>query len=317
VAVRGTQSLVHQLEVCWGRPSLLAIELAWRWLFGIPALWLLYASAREIWTTAPLSGTGIYELSLRDPWQASLVLANALSVLSPPVQRVALWLAPLLGVSWALLSGLGRNLVLRRYDHELPFRPVSLIVLQLLRLVFLAGAFALWFVCLHWASARNIGIPGEPNLVGYLAWVICFSLGIFTLWALVSWTLTFAPLLVLVEGRGVVTSLLESFRLGKGLTGKLAEVNLVMGIIKLALIVLAMVFSATPLPFRAQMTGNELYYWWALVTVLYFVANDFFQVARAVSFLEFWRVYRGPWKVEANERASRSSVHGSSVHPRG
>jgi hypothetical protein len=281
------------LEVCWRRPSLLVIELAWRWLFGIPALWLLYAKAQEIWMTAPLSGTGINDLSLQDPWQASQVLANVVSVLLPPVRHAILWLAPLLGLFWAVLSGLGRNLVLRRYDPELPFRPVSLIVLQLLRLIFLSGSFALWFACLQWAAARNIAVPGEPNLVAYLAWVICFSLGIFTLWSLVGWTLTFAPLLVLVEGRGVFASLALSLRLGKGLTGKLAEVNLVMGIIKLALIVLAMVFSATPLPFRAQMTGDELYYWWAFVTVLYLAANDFFQVAREISFLEFWRVYRG------------------------
>lgn len=248
----------------------------------------------RIWTTAPLEGTGIYQFSLQDPWQASLVVANAVAILLPPVRHAALWMVPLLGLSWAVLSGLGRNLVLRRYDPEIPMRPVAMIVLQLLRLIFLGGAFGLWFVCLQWAAARNIGTPGEPNLMGYLAWVICFSLGIFTLWSLISWTLTFAPLLVLVEGRGIASSLAQSLRLGKGLTGKLAEINLVMGIVKLALIVLAMVFSATPLPFRAQMTGNELYLWWAFVTVLYFAANDFFQVTRAVSFLEFWKIYRGP-----------------------
>ena len=38
------------------------------------------------------------------------------------------------------------------------------------------------------------------------------------------------------------------------LTAKLVEVNLVLGIVKLALIVLAMVFSAIPLPFEADMT---------------------------------------------------------------
>jgi hypothetical protein len=63
----------------------------------------------------------------------------------------------------------------------------------------------------------------------------------------------------------------------------------VLGIVKLALIVLAMVFSAIPLPFEAQMSGNALYLWWAVVGVWYLVASDFFQVARLAAFVEFWQ----------------------------
>jgi hypothetical protein len=39
------------------------------------------------------------------------------------------------------------------------------------------------------------------------------------------------------------------------------------------------------------MTGAALYLWWALVTILYLVANDFFQVARLAAFVQFWRTY--------------------------
>ena len=56
-------------------------------------------------------------------------------------------------------------------------------------------------------------------------------------------------------------------------------------------IVLALVFSAIPLPFEADMTGTSLYAWWALVTVLYLIACDFFQVARLAAFVQFWRLY--------------------------
>ena len=64
-----------------------------------------------------------------------------------------------------------------------------------------------------------------------------------------------------------------------------------LGIVKLALIVLAMVFSAIPLPFTADMTGTPLYLWWAFVTLLYLLASDFFQLARLAAFVEFWRLY--------------------------
>jgi hypothetical protein len=70
---------------------------------------------------------------------------------------------------------------------------------------------------------------------------------------------------------------------------KLVEVNLVLGIVKLALIVLAMVFSAIPLPFEAQMSGKALYIWWGAVGVWYLATSDFFQVARLAAFVEFWQ----------------------------
>ena len=57
------------------------------------------------------------------------------------------------------------------------------------------------------------------------------------------------------------------------------------------LIVLALVFSAIPLPFTADMTGAALYGWWALVTLLYLTASDFFQVVRLAAFVQFWRLY--------------------------
>ena len=130
----------------------------------------------------------------------------------------------------------------------------------------------------------------EPNLVGYFALVIVGSLGLFTLWAVVSWALSVAPLLAMLRGLGVGGSLAAAFRLGP-LKSKLVEINLVMGIVKIALIVLAMVFSATPLPFESVATPQFLAWWWVGVTVLYLLGSDFFHVARQVAYLQLWRAY--------------------------
>ena len=81
-----------------------------------------------------------------------------------------------------------------------------------------------------------------------------------------------------------------AFRLGP-LKAKLVEINLVMGIVKIALIVLAIVFSATPLPFESVTTPEFLAAWWFGVTLLYFVASDFFHVARLLGYLNLWRAF--------------------------
>jgi hypothetical protein len=284
--VRGTQSLLHICAACWKRPGLLGWELLWRWGFGIPAATILYHQGVRI---AAAVSPGLAGLSLSDPMQAGQQIALAAAALKPVVERVAGWLGPLLAVAWVIASGLGRNAVLRCLDPALHPAPFTLILLQLLRMTALVGAWLGWYRAIQWAADATLS-SATPNLVAWSAWVICLSLGIFVLWALLSWIFSIAPLLAMLEGTGVMASLVRSLRL-RGLTAKLVEVNLVLGIVRLALIVLAMVFSAIPLPFEADMTGTALYLWWAVVTVLYLVASDFFQVARLAAFVQFWRLY--------------------------
>jgi hypothetical protein len=206
---------------------------------------------------------------------------------------VLLWLLPVAAVAWAVISGVGRNLVVKRMHPGLPFRPLAMIVLQAAWLVLLAAIFWGWFRSMQWAAATHISASGDPDLVGFAIWAICLSLAFFTAWALLSWALEIAPLLLLLERRSAVSALGESLRLGKTFTGKLAEINLVMGIVKLALIVLAMVFSAAPLPFSDELGGGALHVVWAASTGFYLLANDYFQVVRIKGFVEFWQIYRG------------------------
>jgi hypothetical protein len=282
--VRGTQSLVQICAACWKQPRLLGWELLWRWSFGIPAAAILYLEASRIAGEIAVNLSG---LSLSDPEQAATQLLATAAALEPQVTRAALWLGPLLALGWAVASGLGRSAVLRRLEPGSRPARITLIWLQLLRIVALAAACLGWFSSVRWAADTTL-TSNSPNLVGYSAWVICLTLGAFVLWALLSWTFSIAPLLAVLEGLGVVPSLVRSLRLGS-LSGKLVEVNLVMGIVRLALIVLAMVFSAIPLPFMPDMTGTPLYLWWALATLLYLIAGDFFQVARLAVFVQFWR----------------------------
>jgi hypothetical protein len=282
--VRGTQSLVYVCAACWKRPSLLGWELLWRWGFGIPATAILYYEGARILGTVTLDRNAV---SLTDPLQAGQQLATTAAVLTPMVVRVALWLGPLLAVSWAIASGLGRTAVLKRLDPALRPAPFALILLQLLRMAASVSVCLGWYSAIRWAAQATLS-TATPNLVAYSAWVICLSLGIFVLWALLSWIFSIAPLVAMLEGTGVFRSLARSLRLG-ALTGKLVEVNLVLGIVRLALIVLAIVFSAIPLPFEADMTGTALTLWWVAVTLLYLVASDFFQIARLAAFVQSWQ----------------------------
>jgi hypothetical protein len=294
--VRGTQSFVHTLSACWKRPSLTALEVLWRWLYGIPALLVLRYEGLKILQETPVDWVALRSMTVLDPMGATTTLAKAMMALLPPVLSVALWLAPLLVVVWVVVSAVGRTVVMRRVDGRLHARVGTLIVLQAIRVVALLGSFLVWFWGMEWAAGVTVTGPiatgGEPNLVGYFALAIVGTLGLFMLWAVVSWALSVAPLLAMLRGLGVGGSLAAAFRVGP-VRSKLVEINLVMGIVKIALIVLALVFSASPLPFESVTTPEFLFWWWLLVTGVYFVASDFFHVARQVAYLQLWRAYEG------------------------
>jgi hypothetical protein len=294
--VRGTQSFVHTLTACWKRPSLTALEVLWRWAYGIPALLVLRYEALKILRETPVDFGALRNMTVLDPMGSAATMAKAMMVLLPPVLRLAMWLAPLMVVVWVLVSSVGRTVVMRRVDGRLHTRLGTLIVLQAVRVMALLGSFMVWFWCMEWAAevtvTGRLAQGDEPNLVGYFSLVIVGTLALFLLWAVVSWALSVAPLLAMLRELGVGGSLAAAFRLG-ALKSKLVEINLVMGIVKIALIVLAMVFSASPLPFESVATPEFLFFWWLLMTILYFVASDFFHVARQVAYLQLWRAYEG------------------------
>jgi len=290
--LRGTQSFVHTLAACWKRPSLTALEVMWRWAFGAPALALIVYESLGVWRQAQVDPSALRQISLLDPMSAAATLTQATMQLLPPALRVARWLAPLLLVVWIVVSSLGRVLVLRRCDAHLHARPVTLMLLQAARMAALLGGFVLWFASLQAAAVVAISLPiasgRDPNLVLYCVIVIVATLGMFTLWAVVSWVFSVAPLLAMLGNLGVAASLAAAFRLGP-LRSRLIELNLVMGIVKIALIVLALVASACPLPFESVATPQFMVCWYAMVTLLYLVASDLFHVVRLVAYLELWK----------------------------
>ena len=291
--VRGTQTVVEQMAWVFRRPSLVAIEIAWRWIFGVPLLVVCWMQAQNILAKVPPDSTGLASLDTQNPWVAVVQLADVWAHYEPHIAAALTWLVPLAAVAWIVVSGAGRGILLKHLEPGLGFRPIPAIFLQGAWLVLLGVILAGWFRGIQWVAASHISSGGEADLVGYSIWAIFLSLGVFTLWALVSWPFAIAPLLLLLEDRSAFSALAESFRLGRTFTSKLMEINLVMGIVKLALIVLAMVFSAAPLPFSDQLGSAAMHLVWFGATAFFLIANDYFHVVKLKGFLEFWRTYRG------------------------
>ena len=291
--VRATQKLVDQMGWVVRRPSLTLLEIAWRWIFGVPFLLVCWREGQRILAVLPPTSTGLTDLDQQNPWVAAVQIANVWERYAPSVGHLLTWLVPASVAAWVVATGLGRNLVLRRLEPGVAYRPFGMMALQAGWLLVLGLVFFGWFRSIQWVAATHITAAGEADLVGYAMWAIFLSLGFFTLSALIIWPFAAAPILMLLEQRSALSALGLSFRLGRTFNSKLMEVNLVMGIVKLSLIVVAMVLSAAPLPFSDELGPDALHVVVAGASAFYLVASDYFHVVRLKSSIEFWRVFRG------------------------
>jgi hypothetical protein len=269
------------------------LELCWRWSAG--ALLLLLAGW-QAWRIAAAAApavvaTGLTRLTLEaavnDPDTAAQAFTQATAVVQPAVEHAVLGLAPLGLFLWSAAFALGRTAVLRAYDASLPPRRFLLGACEGVRLLLLAAVSLLWYQgllgCSHVALAA-----GEPNLPLYAALVIGLSLGAFAVWSALGWALLAAPVVGLLQRVSFAQALGQALRLRRT-RRRLLDVNLTMAVIKVALLLLAVVFSASPLPFADYISGWPVYAWYGVVTLLYLAASDFFKLARALAFVEFCR----------------------------
>ncbi len=274
-------------------PGILAMEVGWRWLFGIPFLLVCRDRLQHVLTPLTPEDSGLSNIDPSNPWLAAGQLSRTVAQYEPLIAHELRWLAPIAALAWIVISGLGRGLTLKSAEPGLRFRPLAMMVLQAAWLGMFGGVCWGWFRSMTWVATAHFPTGGEPDLIGFSIWLIFLSLGFFTVWALLGWIVSVAPILMLMEKRSALSSLGLSLRLGKTFTSELVEIGMVMGIVNLALIVVAMVLSAAPLPFSDQLGGGALHVVWAGAAVAYLVAHDFFQVVRLKCFIRFWKIFRG------------------------
>jgi len=285
------------MSAVWRRPSLAGLEIGWRWLVGVIALCVGGIAFESYGIGFGVDLVGLRSTSVFQPVAAIASLnavAEALWRYAAPMLR---WLVPAVIMFWLGVAALGRTMVLRRLDGALQPRRLAMLVLGTLRAGLLAVVWGLWLYGVGVAVRVSITGPAsrqaEPSVVLFCAMLIVGTLGLYVLWGALSWPLYLAPLLAMQLGLGPVGSLKAAFR-STAVRGKLVEINLVMNIVRIALIVLAMVFSASPLPFSSVETQTFLNCWWGGVGLVYLGMSDYFHVVRSAAYLSLWRAYNFP-----------------------
>jgi hypothetical protein len=291
--IRGTQTLVDQMGRMLKRPLIIAVEVCWRWLFGVPFLLACWSRFQHVFNVLTPEESGLSNIDPSNPWLAAGAFSRAVTKYDPLIAHELRWLLPIAALAWIVISGLGRSFAYKLMQPGVRFRPTAMMALQTVWLMLFGAICWGWFRSVAFAAKTHFPAGREPDLIGFSIWLIFLSLGFFTLWALVGWIVSVAPILMLMENCSPSSALKRTLRLERPFRSELFEIGMVMGIVNLALMVVAMVLSAAPLPFSDQLGGDTLHMVWAGATVFYLIAHDYFQLVRLKCYVRFWQIFRG------------------------
>ncbi|SEG68823.1 hypothetical protein SAMN05421819_4282 [Bryocella elongata] len=287
--IRGTQSFVGVMSEVWKRPSLTAIEVLTRWIAWAPVLLLTGAFLGTLGMDVHFNPAGA-QASWTQLQTSAILLEHGAYQLSFHAGQFALNALPILAFAalWGVISGHGRTLLLHRFDSRLIPRRLTLCLLAMARVVLFTAALALWLAVFLVCWIHFVQVPqsrGEyPGYVPGFAIVILFTLGLFVLWSSTSWILRLAPVLAMAHRLGPVDALRAAWKTGP-LRGKLIEINLVMGVVKVGLLVWSLALSSCPLPFANNQTQEFLNWWWLGTVALWIVSSAYFHVVRQAAYV--------------------------------
>lgn len=289
--VRGTQSFVQVMASIFKRPDLIATEIAWRAIAAIPFV-----------LATPLLGVILGSMGMDVHWRAGWVQPISASFLKDYGSLLlhgafvfgsyatgATWTILAL-VLWATFYGFVRSIVLRRLESRLAPQRATVIWLSILRVFSFSLVIYAWIWMLIVLASRMIWQHPEPAYVPAFALAVILTLLVFMLWSVVSWVFPLATTLAMSQRLSFAQSLRAAVS-SRALRSKLIEINLVMGIVKVCLLVLAMVFSACPLPFSSVATQGFLNWWWFGCFLFWVIASDYFHVVRAAAVLRLTQAY--------------------------
>jgi len=261
-------------------PGVAPAEIAWRWSFGAAALALVLASALQFLRSLPVSGLERWALRSGNPLFIAEAMQRIVAGAGARLAAMAAILTPALALLWVISASIGRAatlgvLVDRAEDNRKSgMRPM-------LHLHFLRAALALTAMVGWWGGLNLAGRATlrdqKPNLALFWLLALLLSVVISFVWSTINWYLSLAPVFVVRDGRGSLGAMQDAIDISRRRGGSFATVGLVFGVLKVFILGVAIVLSLAPLRPISRVAAVA---WVVAVSLVYFAASDWLQVAR-------------------------------------
>ena len=187
-------------------PSLIAVELAWRWAFGASALGLVAFAIVRLQRAVVILPDEQQMLASRAPLQVAEALLQIWQSVQPVVMRLGLMVIPAITVLWLIAATVGRGFVINRvFEAGTGPRWSSLFGLHLLRVVSVFALIGSYVECSR--ATALVSDPESPNyFAALLVFLTLFSVAV-VLWSFVHWIISLACIFAARERSSTIASL--------------------------------------------------------------------------------------------------------------
>ncbi len=262
-------------------PSLLAIEVAWRWVFGVVAIAMLVFAFAQLKNEVRVSPEERAQLTSTDPNLLMLTLGSIGERVLPLLWRLVEFIAPVLLVLWTVASTLGRSVVLRKLigSERARFCWTGLLGVHALRaasVVALATAYV--GASLLGASISNSSFV----MVGIFLAMFFVAIAV---WIWVHWVLSLAANYPVSSGMGTIESVQAALRLSRTRGRELRAVAVSNGVARTVAGLCAAILGLIPLPLYRVVPGTLLAIELVLA-IVYCLVSDWLLLARLVGYAE-------------------------------
>jgi hypothetical protein len=267
-------------------PSLLAMELLWRWSFGLGLLALLFYAYAQLRPAIFLTEADAEAFHTQDPFALASAISDLTTPLLPLVFKLCAQLFALAAVLWAVISACGRGIITRvlvarlsvehgiapaadapRWLSHVALHAARVLMLLILVMGYLGGLFL----------ASLVGPAQQSPVLTILILCATFAASL-ALWSYVNRVLALAPVFVALDGALPLDATVSAIRFFGRNPGRLRSVlrgnNALRAAVVLAITVVGAATVALPAP---SWTISALL---LLETLLYFVLADFLHLAR-------------------------------------
>jgi hypothetical protein len=263
-------------------PLIFMLEILWRWVFGLLACLLVFATGAMLLGPLPIMKRWPVVSNSHNPQMMAAFFLGIYLQLGNKLMIAAFAGSVAIALVWAILSGLGRSLIVKRLrtgGTVLRFR--SVMALQFLR------GYLTWLCVLSLIAAVVVEIKiatngSKPDLVMFYIMAMPSILLIGGFWLVTNWYLTLAS----IFGRDG-QSFAAAFRQARQTVAKqlsdFAGTGFVFLLLRLVLLLVALTICG--LSSRSVSSPQTYFTLVVVVAAVYFAVSDYLHMARLASYL--------------------------------
>ena len=282
----------ESLQAVLRRPSLIAVEIGWRWTLGLTSFTFIWGLASWFVEHTPFVKQDLATLRTLDPQLIALALHDILTQAAGRILFVSLVLVVGLVIFWTIFAGAGRMLTLRMLSektpsrHEVRFSTVALS--QALRAVVTVGCTVLFFAGMLFSALLSGPNPeAQPRWGLYILLVLVDIIVTTLLWGIGNWVFWLASITAAVHERflGKTSSALSLARKLARAPAHL-DLEIAFGLLRTALFIVVFLVSLLAAGLLTVSHGVLPWILLAIISLLYLAMADVLQIARVTAIVK-------------------------------